>query len=158
MLVNFANSFDTDQAWQNFWPDLDPNCLVFLQDVLEKLILGVKSAENRNSQTKLLCCILARCFGKVDYLGKICREQKFTNKITQHAKWMTNEFAMFTMLSPTGPRRNCLNSSIGRASAFRVGGHGFESRPHHTTGVKNDTTKQLPCWHTHKRGCARKIE
>ena len=39
-------------------------------------------------------------------------------------------------------------SSVGRASVFGVGGCRFESRPHHTKGVKN-------C--THKRGCARKM-
>ena len=28
------------------------------------------------------------------------------------------------------------DSSVGRASAFRAGGRGFESRPHHIKGVK----------------------
>ena len=27
LLITFANSFDTDQAWQNVGPDLDQNCL-----------------------------------------------------------------------------------------------------------------------------------
>ena len=36
-----------------------------------------------------------------------------------------------------------LDSSVGRASAFRVGGRGFESRPHHTKGVKNGTSSSL---------------
>ena len=27
LLITFANSLDPDQARQNVWPDLDPNCL-----------------------------------------------------------------------------------------------------------------------------------
>ena len=30
----------------------------------------------------------------------------------------------------------CPDSSVGRASAFGAGGRGFESRSHHTKGVK----------------------
>ena len=29
LLITFANSLDPDQARQNVWPDLDPNCLTF---------------------------------------------------------------------------------------------------------------------------------
>ena len=36
-----------------------------------------------------------------------------------------------------------LDSSVGRAWAFRVRGCGFESRPHHTKGVKNGTSSSL---------------
>ena len=35
------------------------------------------------------------------------------------------------------------DSSVGRASAFGAGGRGFESRPHHTKGVKNGTSSSL---------------
>ena len=35
------------------------------------------------------------------------------------------------------------DSSVGRASAFEGRGHGFESRPHHTKGVKNGTSSSL---------------
>ena len=35
------------------------------------------------------------------------------------------------------------DSSVGRVSAFGAGGHGFESRPHHTKGVKNGTSSSL---------------
>ena len=35
------------------------------------------------------------------------------------------------------------DSSVGRASAFVAGGRGFESRPHHTKGVKNGTSNSL---------------
>ena len=35
------------------------------------------------------------------------------------------------------------NSSVGRASAFGAGGREFESRPHHTKGVKNGTSSSL---------------
>ena len=34
-------------------------------------------------------------------------------------------------------------SSVGRTSAFGVGGCGFESRSHHTKGVKNGTSSSL---------------
>ena len=27
LLITFANSLDPDQAQQNVWPDLNPNCL-----------------------------------------------------------------------------------------------------------------------------------
>ena len=35
------------------------------------------------------------------------------------------------------------DSSVGRASAFGAGGRGFESRLHHTKGVKNGTSSSL---------------
>ena len=35
------------------------------------------------------------------------------------------------------------DSSVGRASAFRAGGPRFESRWHHTKGVKNDTSSSI---------------
>ena len=35
------------------------------------------------------------------------------------------------------------NLSVGRAFAFGMGGRGFESRPHHTKGVKNGTSSSL---------------
>ena len=28
LLISFANSLDADQARQNVWPDLGPNCLI----------------------------------------------------------------------------------------------------------------------------------
>ena len=34
-------------------------------------------------------------------------------------------------------------SSVGRASAFGMGGRRFESWPHHTKGVKNGTSSSL---------------
>ena len=34
-------------------------------------------------------------------------------------------------------------SSVGRVSAFGAGGRGFESRPHHTKGVRNGTSSSL---------------
>ena len=35
------------------------------------------------------------------------------------------------------------DSSVGRVSAFGAGGRGFESRPHHTKGVKNGNSSFL---------------
>ena len=35
------------------------------------------------------------------------------------------------------------DSLVGRGSAFGAGGCGFESRPHHTQGVKNGTSSSL---------------
>ena len=35
------------------------------------------------------------------------------------------------------------DSSVGRASTFWAGGHGFESGPHYTKGVKNGTSSSL---------------
>ena len=40
-----------------------------------------------------------------------------------------------------GLRKNAVarpDSSVGRAPAFRAGGRGFESQPHHTKGVKKN--------------------
>ena len=36
-----------------------------------------------------------------------------------------------------------LDSSVGRASPLGAGGRGFETRPHHTKGVKNGTSSSL---------------
>ena len=49
LLLTFADSLGPDQAGQNIWPDLDPNCLtlmVFLKDFLKKLIKK-KKKKNR---------------------------------------------------------------------------------------------------------------
>ena len=35
------------------------------------------------------------------------------------------------------------NRSVGRESAFGAGGRGFQSRPHHTKGVKNGTSSSF---------------
>ena len=35
LLITFVNSLEPDQARQNVWPDLDPNCLI-LMVVLKK--------------------------------------------------------------------------------------------------------------------------
>ena len=45
-----------------------------------------------------------------------------------------------------GLRKNAVarpDSSVGRASAFRAGGRGFESQSHHTKGVKNGISRSL---------------
>ena len=34
LLINFANSLDPDQAWQNVGPDMDPNSFI-LEELLE---------------------------------------------------------------------------------------------------------------------------
>ena len=40
-------------------------------------------------------------------------------------------------------KENGPDSSVGRASAFGAVGRGFESRPHHTKGVKNGNSSSL---------------
>ena len=53
LLINFANSLDPDQAWQNVGPDLDPNCLtlwwyswkIFLKKLILKKFTDDKKAE-----------------------------------------------------------------------------------------------------------------
>ena len=58
LLITFANSLDSDQARQNFGPDLDPNCsntlMVFLKDFFEKVIL--KKKKKKNPQTTKKAC------------------------------------------------------------------------------------------------------
>ena len=57
----------------------------------------------------------------------------------------------------TVPKGLVLNSSVGRASAFGMGGCGFESGTHHTKGVKNGSSSSLADARI-KRGCAMKTE
>ena len=48
---------------------------------------------------------------------------------------------LWISLEPTRVERP--DSSVGKASAFGAGARGFESRPHHTKGVKNGTGGSL---------------
>ena len=52
LMIAFANSLDTDQAWHNVRPDLDPNCPE--RTFLNKLILKKSTEQWTRNHEKLL--------------------------------------------------------------------------------------------------------
>ena len=97
--------------------------------------------ETKDSTTKDSSDLIQALIHRVHALEKKHEELDANNKLQQaEIEALKLENAQGKKRIEAHEQNNCPGSSVGRASALRAGGHGFESRPHHTKGVKTCTS------------------
>ena len=142
---------DPDQDRRFVGPDLGPNVckgfdqtLQYAKSLNVLLLVGLVTIctaantglvhETKDSTTKDSSDLTQALIHRVHALEKKHEELKANNKLQQA------EIAALKLGKAQGKKRIEAHeppppppdSSVGRASAFRAGGHGFESRPHQT--------------------------